>query len=102
MNSADRTLLDSLTATSSSAMNALVPSSTALGGKFKNIFIASFKKPVHICMYFRAIAIFIFYYTFYNLVPSISAIIVTSSAATSGFMGPKKSGVMFSDALKKV
>nr|XP_047130054.1 uncharacterized protein LOC105850492 isoform X3 [Hydra vulgaris] len=48
MNSADRTLLDSLTATSSSAMNALVPSSTALG------------------------------------VPSISAIIVTSSAATSG------------------
>ncbi|XP_065679716.1 uncharacterized protein LOC136094079 isoform X3 [Hydra vulgaris] len=84
MYSADRHLLDSLTvrstqpitATSSSAMNALVPSSTALGGKFKNIFIASFKKPVHICMYFRAIAIFIFYYTFYNLVIKfISAII---------------------------
>nr|XP_047129799.1 uncharacterized protein LOC124809876 [Hydra vulgaris] len=29
-------------------MSALVPSSIALSGKLKNIFIASFKKPVHL------------------------------------------------------
>ncbi|XP_047133322.1 uncharacterized protein LOC124811548 isoform X3 [Hydra vulgaris] len=34
-------------------------------------------------------------------VPSTSAIIVTSSAATSGIIGSKKSGAMFADEVKK-